>query len=122
MPTSEFSRICKDLAAISETVLIETTKQSVSFSVKGEIGDGKITLNHNDGENEEEKTILDVDEPVALSFALRYLNLFNKASTLSNQVSLSLQQDTPLVVEYKMDKLGSLKFYLAPKINDEENQ
>lgn len=58
--------------------------------MKGEIGDGKITINHNEGETEEEKTILDVDEPVSLSFALRYLNLFNKASTLSNQVTLSL--------------------------------
>jgi len=31
-----------------------------------------------------------------------------------------MSNDTPLVVEYKMDKLGSLKFYLAPKINEDE--
>jgi len=30
-----------------------------------------------------------------------------------------MSNDTPLVVEYRMDKLGSLKFYLAPKINEE---
>ena len=28
--------------------------------------------------------------------------------------------DTPLVVEYKIGKLGVLKFYLAPKINEED--
>ena len=50
----------------------------------------------------------------------RYLNLFNKASTLANQVVLYLSHDTPLCVEYKIENLGSLKFYLAPKINDEE--
>ena len=64
--------------------------------------------------------ILDVDEPVNLSFALRYLNLFNKASSLSNQVVLYLSHDTPLCVEFKIERLGSLKYYLAPKINDEE--
>lgn len=63
---------------------------------------------------------MEVDEPVQLSFALRYLNLFNKAATLSNSVILSMSAETPLVVEYKIEKLGSLKFYLAPKINEEE--
>ncbi len=33
---------------------------------------------------------------------------------------LRLSGETPLVVEYRVDKIGALKFYLAPKINDEE--
>lgn len=31
-----------------------------------------------------------------------------------------MSAETPLVVEFKIEKLGSLKFYLAPKINEEE--
>jgi proliferating cell nuclear antigen len=62
----------------------------------------------------EVRTIVDV---------VRYLNLFNKAAPLSSQVKLSMHQEAPLVVEYQMDNnLGSLKFYLAPKITDEEAQ
>ena len=34
----------------------------------------------------EETTVIDLQEPVSLSFALRYLNSFAKASPLSNQV------------------------------------
>jgi proliferating cell nuclear antigen len=64
---------------------------------------------------------IECDECVNLSFALRYLNLFNKANTLSSHVVLSLSTETPLVVEYKIDNLGALKFYLAPKINEDEN-
>ena len=60
-----------------------------------------------------------MDETVCLSFALRYLNLFNKAASLSNQVVLYLSPETPLCVDYKIENLGSLKFYLAPKISDE---
>ena len=87
--------------------------------MNGDVGSGSIKIKHNDSEDKDEKTTLDVDEPVKLSFALRYLNLFNKAATLSNFVTLSLSGETPLVVEYKIEKLGSLKFYLAPKINEE---
>jgi len=34
----------------------------------------------------EEMVVIDMQEPVALTFALRYLNSFAKATPLSNQV------------------------------------
>ena len=93
----------------------------MKFSITGENGSVSITLkHHNDPAKKEESVNLEIDEPVNLSFALRYLNLFNKASNLSSQVVLHLSNETPLVVEYVIEKLGSLKFYLAPKINEEE--
>ena len=49
-----------------------------------------------------ERVELEVDEPVSLSFSIRYLNLFNKAATLSEKVILSMSPQTPLVVEYKL--------------------
>lgn len=102
-------------------VNIETSKECVKFSIVGENGSGSITLKQKyDPEKKDESVSLEVDEPVNLSFALRYLNLFNKASNLSPSVILHLSNETPLVVEYTIESLGSLKFYLAPKINDEE--
>lgn len=60
---------------------------------------------------------LEVDEPVSLSFAARYLNLFSKATSLSTQVTLNMSAETPLMVEYKLlNNAGELKYYLAPKI------
>ncbi len=64
---------------------------------------------------------MEVDEPVALSFAARYLNLFSKASGLAGQVTLNMSSETPLMVEYKLNNGGGeLKYYLAPKITEEE--
>ena len=60
----------------------------------------------------------EIDENVKAEDALRYLNLFNKAYSLSNSVKISMAADTPLVVEYEVEQLGALKFYLAPKITD----
>merc|ERR1719347_628225 len=44
MPSSEFQRICRDLAAIGDTVTISATKQGVKFSVNGDIGSGDMTI------------------------------------------------------------------------------
>jgi proliferating cell nuclear antigen len=64
-------------------------------------------------------TKVEMDEPVCLNFALRYLNFFTKASSLSDTVILSLSADVPLVVEYRIAELGHIRYYLAPKIEDE---
>ncbi len=44
MPSAEFQRICRDLAAIGDTVTISATKQGVKFSVDGDIGSGDMTI------------------------------------------------------------------------------
>lgn len=62
-----------------------------------------------------------MQEPVTLTFACRYLNSFTKASPLSGQVQLSMSADVPLVVEYKITELGHIRYYMAPKIEDDEN-
>jgi len=49
----------------------------------------------------------------------QFANLFNKASSLSSFTRLCLHQEQPLVTEFKIDSLGVLKYYLAPKISDE---
>ncbi|ETO31853.1 hypothetical protein RFI_05259 [Reticulomyxa filosa] len=123
MPSSEFQRICKDLSAIGDTVSISVTKEAVKFSVGGDIGSGDMSLRQSesgdvDGDDSE-KVMIELEEPVQQNFALRYLNNFTKATALSKTVTLSLGTDMPLVTEYKMDNLGSIRYYLAPKIDEE---
>ena len=43
----------------------------------------------------------------------------NKAAPLTTHIRLCLHSEQPLVVEYKIEDLGVLKYYLAPKISDE---
>lgn len=61
-----------------------------------------------------------MQEPVSLTFALRYMNSFTKASPLSEQVTISLSSELPVVVEYKIAEMGYIRFYLAPKIEEDE--
>jgi proliferating cell nuclear antigen len=125
MPSSEFQKICRDLGAIGDTVVISATKEGIKFSVTGDIGSGDMTLRSNtdDGcadEDADDRVLIALEEPVTQTFALRYLNSFAKGASLSKTVTLSLSPEVPLVVEYAIDDLGDLKYYLAPKIDDDE--
>ncbi|KJE94486.1 proliferating cell nuclear antigen [Capsaspora owczarzaki ATCC 30864] len=125
MPSSEFQRICRDLGAGigGESVTIACTKEGVKFSVTGSVGSGSITLKQTGSvDKPAESVVINMAQPVTLIFALRYLNSFAKATPLSESVSLSMSREVPLVVEYKMNDTGYVRFYLAPKLEDEENQ
>jgi proliferating cell nuclear antigen len=117
--SSEFTKICKELFSLSETVQIVTSKDLVQFTVDGEVGSGSVKLTHNDSDKKEDQTMFEVSEGVSQQFALRYLNMFNKASTLSNFTKICMTTDQPLVIEFNIDSLGVLKYFLAPKISDE---
>ena len=105
-----------------ESVVISCTKEGVKFSAAGDIGTGNIKLAQTANvDKEEEAVTIDMQEPVTLTFACRYLNMFTKASCLAPQVSLSMSPEVPLVVEYKIGDIGHIRYYLAPKIEDEDN-
>ncbi|KAJ9192422.1 hypothetical protein DTO164E3_8354 [Paecilomyces variotii] len=120
MPSAEFQRICRDLNALSESVVIETTKEGVRFSCQGDIGNGSVTIRqHSNVEKPDQNVTISLSEPVALTFSLKYLVNFTKATNLSSKVKLCLSQEVPLLVEYGLGS-GHLRFFLAPKIGDEE--
>ncbi|EPQ16893.1 Proliferating cell nuclear antigen [Myotis brandtii] len=121
MPSGEFVRICRDLSHIRNAVLISCGKDGIKFSASGKLGNGNINLSQKSNVNKEEEAVaIEMNEAVQLTFALRYLNFFTKATPLSPTVTLSMSADVPLVVEYKIDNMGHLKYYLDTKIKDEE--
>ncbi|PTU23321.1 hypothetical protein P175DRAFT_0508025 [Aspergillus ochraceoroseus IBT 24754] len=120
MPSGEFQRICRDLNALSESVVIEATKEGVKFSCAGDIGSGSVTIRqHTSVDKPDQNVTISLSEPVALTFSLKYLVNFCKATSLSGKVTLCLSQEVPLLVEYGLGS-GHLRFYLAPKIGDDE--
>jgi len=158
MPSAEFQRICRDLAAIGDTVTISATKQGVQFAVDGDIGSGSMMIKgfvagsaaktvkdededatqmddededlqmavpsgnvDDDGGDEDDNGVrIQLEESVQQTFSLRYLNNFTKATGLSKEVVLRMGAEVPLEVEYKIADFGSLRYYLAPKIDDDE--
>jgi proliferating cell nuclear antigen len=100
MPATEFQRIIRDISVLGDNCTISVSKEGVKFTVKGDIGTGNIlrknyqdTVDPKDKDaksKENETTSITIDEPTELSFALRYLNYFTKATSLATTVSYNL--------------------------------
>jgi proliferating cell nuclear antigen len=88
--------------------------------VTGKAGSGKYCLKNNNAERIEDQVTISNKEDVTCSYGLQYLNSFAKASSLSNIVTLHISAKYPLMIDYEIEDLGYLKFYLAPKMDDEE--
>eukprot|EP01084_Bolivina_argentea_P190762 327722_1 len=124
LPSIEFQRICRDLSAIGDTVTIAASKEGVKFGVNGDIGKGEMSLKAtNEGmvdDDEDEDIIVRVIEPVTQQFSIKFLTNFTKATSLAQNVKISMGPDVPLEVSYEVGKIGHLRYYLAPKIDDDE--
>ena len=57
---------------------------------------------------------------MSLTFALRYLNSFTKATPLCDQVIVRLSPNLPVVVQYAVTEVGYVSYFLAPKIEDDD--
>jgi len=120
LPSVEFQRICRDLSQVGESVVIDCDKEGVAFAASGDLGTGNVKLAQTAAaDRREESVVIEMREKTTLTFALRYLNLFTKATPLSAQVKLSMSEDVPLVVEYSIGESGFIRYYLAPKIEED---
>ncbi|KAF0291158.1 Proliferating cell nuclear antigen [Amphibalanus amphitrite] len=122
MPAGEFARICRDLSQFGDSIVISCSKQGVKFSASGDIGSANVKLAQSSNvDKEEEAVTIEMQEPVSFTYACRYLNFFTKATPLSAQVKLSMSPEYPLMVEYAIDDIGQIRYFLAPKIEDDDN-
>ena len=94
MPSAEFARICRALSSIGDTVTISVSKDGVKFATTGDIGQANITCRQNTSVDKDNQTVIDLQEPVTLTFALRYLNSFTKATPLAPMVQLQMLTST----------------------------
>ncbi|CAK73901.1 unnamed protein product (macronuclear) [Paramecium tetraurelia] len=110
MSSNLFTKIHRELGNINQAVGIETSKGFMSG----------FCQTYNSDKLEEYEVFEQRGKIIMIM--MDNSNLFNKAPTLSNQLILLMSQDQQLIIEYTIGVMGSLKLYLAPKINDEESQ
>ena len=122
MSSTKFVSLCRDFTQLSDTLKIEVKEQKATFSINGKAGVEKIVMKNNNAEKVEDQITIVSDGEVSLSFGLQYLNSFAKASSLSGIVTLKFSSGffSLMMIEYEMQDIGFIKFYLAPKM-DEDN-
>ncbi|KHN03342.1 Proliferating cell nuclear antigen [Glycine soja] len=91
------------LLGFARISIVLVTLEGVKFSTKGDIGTTNIVCRQNTSEDKlEEATVIEMNEQ------------------LSNTITISMPNELSIVVEYKIAKIGYVWFYLAPKIEEDE--
>nr|CAD2173094.1 unnamed protein product [Meloidogyne enterolobii]CAD2186352.1 unnamed protein product [Meloidogyne enterolobii] len=125
MPSAEFKKVCSDIATFSDTMTIIATKSNIVFKGSGDAVTNTISYSKDrtadDEEDDDDRVDFNVKEKVTLNFSIKYLTNFTKASSLSPRVRLSMSDAVPIVIEYEIEGNGFLRFYLAPKIEEDKN-
>lgn len=119
-----YKKICEELYSLSDTVNIRTKKSYASFGIENQDIKGEIAIrdNNSDLDKLNEQCEIICKKKIDLDFLIKYLCLFSKVSSLTYYLTINLSEEYPLMIEYNLDKLGVIRFYLAPRIVSKPNE
>jgi proliferating cell nuclear antigen len=110
LPANDFQKICRDVNNLSEFVEIKNINRQLIISCVGDFCSQEIIISDSDKIGME-----DTGEIFQGVFNAKYLVLFTKCTNLSNTVELYLKNDYPLIIQYTVGSLGTVKLCLAPQ-------
>jgi proliferating cell nuclear antigen len=111
--SSVFQKICRDMHTHGTNIVeIKTFKDQLVFTSKDGDALHEVSLNVGNGDTDQKNADNDSDI-VQNTFLLKFLVMFSKASHLAPRVKILLQNDMPLVLEYVINGIGSLRYLLT---------
>lgn len=117
LPSNDFQKICRDINNLSEFVEIKNVSNKLIISCTGDFCSQEMTvISDTDKHQSEGSENTEIFQGV---FDIKYLVMFTKCTNLSNTVELYLKNDYPLIIQYTVGSLGSVKLCLAPKQMDQ---
>lgn len=110
LPSNDFQKICRDINNLSEYVEIKNVNNQLIFDCLGDFCSQEIIISDSD------QQVIDNSQEIFQGiYNVKYLVLFTKCTNLSNTVELYLKNDYPLIIQYTVGSLGSVKLCLAPQ-------
>jgi len=103
MPSTEYSRITKDLQNFGNDLEIKATPTLVTFTSEGDQGMGCINLKNMAETTSVPGVKINLSKTFHQKFALRYLAIFSKASVCNTYVTLHFSDEHPLTVRFPLD-------------------
>jgi len=113
MCSKHFKKMATDLSSLESDIIdISVKKDEIQFFVNGSLGSATITK-----KSQEDMTIKHKND-VSIKFAMKYIVQFSKLFVLSDKVNIKMTRDNPLIIQYKLGEGSDMNFYLAPSIDD----
>ena len=113
MPASDFQKIVRDLANISEKLEIKSVGDELIFKCVGQYAKAEIRRTETTGSMEFVQKLTS-DKIIQGEFSLKNLVYFIKCTNLCNQIEIFLENNRPLIVKYNVASLGEIRLCLAP--------
>lgn len=112
LPSTDFQKIIRDLACISDKLEIKSVANELIFRCAGQFATAEIRRTESEGGmafiQKQEGSMVTQGE-----FSLRNLTYFIKCTNLCSQIELYIENNLPLIVKYYVASLGEIKLCLA---------
>tara|TARA_B100001093_G_scaffold506061_1_gene564360 strand:- start:3168 stop:3992 length:825 start_codon:yes stop_codon:yes gene_type:complete len=113
MPSSDFQKIVRDLASISEKLEIKSVGDELIFKCVGNYAKAEIRRTETMGSMQFVQK-QNSNEIIQGEFSLKNLVYFIKCTNLCNTIEIYLENNRPLIVKYNVASLGEIKLCLGP--------
>lgn len=114
MGTKMIKSIFDELAIFSDSVSITCSKENgIDLISKSDICESCISI------DKDKCLSYNVSDNIDICLNLRYLQLFSQFHKLSESVKISMLEEAPIKYEYSIGENSYIRFYLAPKMDDD---
>ena len=129
-PAKQYSTFIEQLFKFHTNVTIECSETNILYEARGDEGLMRVNTDIDDLI----EYAIEEDKVMKQCFSLQHLSMITQFHKLSNNVFIGLCDDSPMLLKYSLDSQPSnekdeedeedegnyIKFYLAPKMEDDE--
>ncbi len=110
-------KVLSDISIVSDQITIQTTKESLAFSGKSDVGKAEIRLGKSDADVLE----FEVGADSKATYSVDYLiGILKALGGVSDTVLVEFSSKKPIRLEMKLnDQGGRLNYFLAPRISSD---
>lgn len=115
MPSVDFQKIIRDMHNLADYIEIRSVGNTLSFNCNGDFctQDTMLTTEKNTSIHINKPANENIHEIIQGIYSLKYLATFTKCTNLSNIVEIYIRNTYPLILQYSVASLGSIRLCLA---------
>lgn len=114
MPSTSLQKIIRDMHNLADYIEIRNIEGQLILSCKGEFCTQETVLGTEKSQNITIKRNNELNQEIIQGiFSLKYLSIFTKCTNLCNVVEIYLKNNYPIILQYQISSLGTLKLCLS---------
>ena len=123
MPSSYLQKIIRDMHNLAEFIEIKNENDKLILSCQGEFCCQETILGTEKSQNINMRKNNEMEgggnkEVIQGVFSLKYLSIFTKCTNLSSSVEIYLKNVYPIILQYSIASMGTVRLCLAQKNDD----